>query len=215
MIDLDGTLLDTAPDLEAALNRTLIDFDREPLSANAVRNLIGKGIAHLIREAFAQRGGADAAQLARAGETYAAHYARTNGRSSRRFPGVQEGLDQFRAMGMRLACVTNKAARFTTALLDATGLLASFDLVVTPDDAGVRKPDPGIFLHACAALGVSPGNACVIGDSANDAVAARAAGCRFLLVPYGYREGMELHEIACDAIVDSLLDASHLLDARS
>ena len=112
-----------------------------------------------------------------------------------------------RTRGLRLACVTNKAARFTTPLLAATGLARFFDTVVTSDRAGARKPDPAVFLHACRELGVQARQACAIGDSANDADGARAAGCRFLLVPYGYREGRELRDIPCDGVVDTLLDA--------
>ena len=116
-----------------------------------------------------------------------------------------------REAGLRLACVTNKARRFTAPLLDKTGLADFFDVVVTSDEVGRRKPHPDPFLLACRRLEVTPAESIVIGDSANDALGARAAGCRILLVPYGYREGRELREIECDGIVTSLDHAAQIL----
>jgi len=141
----------------------------------------------------------------------AEHYARLNGAAAQPFDGVVDGLAEMKALGLRLACVTNKVARFTDPLLETSGMRAYFDAVVTSDQAGARKPDPAIFLEACRRIGVLPGEACVIGDSANDAEGARAAGCRFLLVPYGYREGRELHEIESDGIVSTLREAAKQL----
>jgi len=213
LIDLDGTLLDTAPDLAAAANATLAELGRPLLPVAVVRDFVGQGIAHLVRRSLEASTGAAAADAlfdaacARFGE----HYARLNGAAAQPFEGVLEGLADMKAMGLRLACVTNKIARFTEPLLVASGLRGSFDAVVTSDQAGARKPDPAIFLDACRRLGVPPGEACVIGDSANDAEGARAAGCRFLLVPYGYREGRGLREIESDGIVATLREAAKLL----
>ncbi len=213
LIDLDGTLLDTAPDLAAAANATLAELGRAPLPAQAVRDFVGKGIAHLVRRALEASSGAppDEATFEAACARFAAHYARLNGGAAQPFDGVRDGLAAMRAAGLRLACVTNKLARFTEPLLAASGLRAYFDAVVTSDRAGARKPDPAIFLDACRRLGVLPGEACVIGDSSNDGEAARAAGCRFLLVPYGYREGRGLHEVESDGIVPTLREAAKLL----
>ena len=213
LIDLDGTLLDTAPDLAAAANATLAELGRAPLPAEAVRDFVGKGIAHLVRRTLETSAGTppDDATFDAACARFAAHYERLNGSAAQPFDGVREGLTAMRAMGLRLACVTNKLARFTEPLLAASGLRGFFDAVVTSDRAGARKPDPAIFLDACRRLGVVAGEACVIGDSSNDAEAARAAGCRFLLVPYGYREGRGLHEIESDGIVPTLREAAKLL----
>lgn len=208
-LDLDGTLLDTAPDLAAAANAALADLALAPLPAGKVRDFVGSGIAMLVRRCLAASLAREpeAALLEQAQARFAAHYERLNGSTSQPFPGAVEGIVAMRAQGLHLACVTNKAARFTRPLLAAAGLARYFDAVVTSDMVGARKPDPAVFLHACRELGVPPGEACTIGDSANDADGARAAGCRFLLVPYGYREGRELREIPCDRIIDSLLDA--------
>jgi len=213
LIDLDGTLLDTAPDLAAAANATLAELGRPLLPVEAVRDFVGKGIAHLVRRSLEASAGAAAedAVFDAACARFAAHYARLNGAAAQPFDGVPEGLAAMKAMGLRLGCVTNKVARFTEPLLVASGLRDFFDAVVTSDQAGARKPDPAIFLDACRRLGVAPAEACVIGDSANDAEGARAAGCHFLLVPYGYREGRGLREIESDGIVATLREAAKLL----
>jgi phosphoglycolate phosphatase len=107
--------------------------------------------------------------------------------------------------------VTNKASAFTAPLLEKTGLAPFFDAVVTSDQVGRRKPHPEPFLHACRALGVAPGEAAVVGDSANDAEAARAAGCRVLLVSYGYSEGRDVRSLDSDGVVATLGEAAELL----
>ncbi len=217
LIDLDGTLLDTAPDLAAAVNAALTDLGQRTLPVAIVRDFIGKGIAHLVRRALEASAGsvADAAVFDMACARFVEHYERLNGTAAQPFDGVVEGLTALKAAGFRLACVTNKGARFTEPLLVASGLRDFFDAVVTSDRAGARKPDPAIFLDACRRLGVSSSEACVIGDSANDAEGARAAGCRFLLVPYGYREGRGLREISSDGIVATLRDAAKRLSIRT
>ena len=213
LIDLDGTLLDTAPDITAAANATLAELGWPALPAQTVRDFVGKGIAHLVRRVLEASVGAppDDATFDAACARFTAHYASLNGSAAQPFDGVLDGLQAMRAAGLRLACVTNKLARFTEPLLVASGLRDFFDAVVTSDLAGARKPDPAIMLEACRRLEVRPGEACVIGDSSNDAEAARAAGCRFLLVPYGYREGRGLREIASDGIVATLREAAKLL----
>ena len=213
LIDLDGTLLDTAPDLAAAANEALAELGLAPIEPAAVREFVGKGIEVLVGRCLESALGRapDAALCERAQARFAVHYERLNGSASRPYAGVVEGLALMRARGLRLACVTNKLARFTRPLLAKTGLAEFFDAVVTSDTAGARKPDPAILLHACGLFEVSPAEACVIGDSANDSLAARAAGCRFLLVPYGYREGQDLREIDCDRTVATLLEAARVL----
>jgi len=217
LIDLDGTLLDTAPDLAAAANATLAELGLRQVDAGEVRNFIGKGIAALVRRCLESAcGGAPDETLSESAlERFALHYERLNGSASRLYPGVEEGLAAMRARGLRLACVTNKASRFTGPLLASSRLAGYFDRVVTGDRVGLRKPDPGPFLFACHALGVAPPEAAVIGDSANDAEGGRRAGCRVLLVPYGYREGQDVRGIECDGIVASLIDAADLLSPQS
>jgi phosphoglycolate phosphatase len=217
LIDLDGTLLDTAPDIAQAANRTLAGLGLHALPEAQVRDFIGQGIAVLVRRCLeAALGGAPGeALLETALARFAVHYASVNGSASLPYPGALEGLAALRSGGLRLACVTNKAERFTVPLLAARGLAGYFDAVVTSDQAGKRKPDPEPFLLACRRLDVQPAEAVAIGDSANDAQGARAAGCRVLLVPYGYREGQDVRSIDCDGIVASLFQAAEELLNRS
>lgn len=213
LLDLDGTLLDTAPDLAAAANAMLAELGLAPLEEQAVRGFIGKGVENLVRRCLEASGGqpGSSVTLRAALERFGVHYERENGAASRSYPGVREGLVAMRAAGLRTACVTNKATRFTRPLLDLTGLEPLLDAVVTADAVGRRKPDPEPFLHACRLLGVAPAQAAVIGDSANDAEGARAAGCRVYLVAYGYSEGRDVRSIDSDGIVESLVHAASVL----
>lgn len=213
LFDLDGTLLDTAPDLAAAANAMLAERGLAPLAPETVRNFIGQGVGPLVWRCLHAAAGAvpDDDQFNPALESFGAHYARLNASAASVYPGVVEGLERMRQAGLRLACVTNKAMRFTRPLLEKTDLARFFDTVVTGDEVGRRKPHPEPFLQACRRLGVAPSETVVVGDSANDAQGARAAGCRVLLVPYGYREGLELREIECDGVVASLAYAAELL----
>lgn len=212
LLDLDGTLLDTAPDLAAAANAMLAEQGLEPLQAGVIRDFIGRGIARLVERCLQAAGQPLAcARLEPALRSFGAHYRRLNGRASRPFPGVPEALERLRASSLRLACVTNKAAAFTAPLLARTGLTPYFDAVVTADQVGARKPHPGLFLHACQALAVVPAEAAVIGDSANDAEGARAAGCPVLLVSYGYSEGRDVRSLDADGVVATLGEAADLL----
>ncbi len=217
LIDLDGTLLDTAPDLYAAANATLAELGYAPVPLASVRDFVGKGVAVLMQRCLKASLGREpeAAALASAQTRMLVHYEEHNGRAARVYPGVVEGLRAMRAAGLRLACGTNKPMRFTQPLLERTGLRDYFDAVSTSDLAGARKPDPAVYLHACRQLGVAPAEAWVIGDSDNDGDAARAAGCRFLLVTYGYREGAPLESMARDASADSLTDAARQVTAAA
>src|SRR5690606_29248617 len=123
-------------------------------------------------------------------------------------PGVLEGLQAFKDAGYKLAIVTNKPTEFTLPLLERTGIAAFFDGVVCGDTCEQKKPHPMPFLHACSLLGVQPGQALAIGDSVNDALAARAAGIPVLAVPYGYNEGMNVRNLPVDDIVTSIAEAA-------
>lgn len=213
LLDLDGTLLDTAADLAAAANAMLAERGLGPLPARQVRDFIGQGIGPLVWRCLNAAAGTapEEGLFDGALERFGVHYERLNGCAATPYPGVVEGLERMRAARLRLACVTNKARRFTLPLLEKANLARFFDAVVTSDEAGFRKPHPGLFLLACERLGAAPHETVVIGDSANDAQGARAAGCKVLLVPYGYREGRELREIDCDGVVASLAQAAETL----
>lgn len=210
MIDLDGTLLDTVPDLAAAAQRMLAALNLAPRTQEEIRGFIGKGIPNLVQRCL--EGRADAAALqAQALALFQDFYFEESGRRTTVFPGVIDGLERLRAMRLRLACVTNKAARFTVPLLAHMGLAPYFELVVSGDTLARKKPDPMQLTHICAEFALAPQTVLLIGDSVNDAIAARAAGCPVLCVSYGYNEGGDVHDLDCDAIVESLSEAADLL----
>ena len=212
-IDLDGTLADTIPDLAAAANTMLGELGAAALHVDRIRTFVGKGIPKLVERALADAflGGVPRELMARALPVYERCYAACNGRHSALYPGVREGLERLRAMGLPLACVTNKSGRFTAPLLEQLGLAGYFEQVVAGDTLPSKKPDPAQLLHACEAFGVAPGEMLVIGDSVNDAEAARAAGCPVFCVSYGYNEGRDVRELDVDAIVGSLFEATRLI----
>ena len=213
MIDLDGTLADTIPDLAEAANRMLRELGRPALGTDVLRTFVGKGIPRLVERALAGslEGQVDEGLLARALPVYERCYAEENGKHTVIFPGVREGLRTLRDMRMPLACVTNKAERFTRALLEQLGLAPNFEQVIAGDTLPQKKPDPQPLLHACRGFGIAPSDMLMIGDSANDVEAARSAGCPVFCVDYGYNEGRDVRELDVDAIVASLIEAARLI----
>lgn len=207
LLDLDGTLLDTVPDLADAANAMLAELGRVPLSNDILRDFVGKGIPNLVGRCLGYAGESQADDARAALALFKRHYAETNGRRTRVYPGVRAGLRAARHAGIRCACVTNKSAAFTAPLLQRMGLTPYLDLVVSGDTLAEKKPHPLPFLHACACLGVAPEAALVVGDSRNDVAAARAAGCPVVCVPYGYREGVDVRELGADAIVATVEEA--------
>ncbi len=204
-VDLDGTLLDTIPDLAAAANAMMRELGRPEFPLQTVASFVGRGIPKLVARCLPDL---DEAAVDAAQAIFRRHYAIENGRCSTVFPGVVEGLQEMRDAGLRLAVITNKAAAFTEPLLVATGLAPWFEFAVSGDTLAHKKPHPAQLLHACERMGTRPGENLHIGDSHHDAVAARAAGCPVFIVPYGYNEGMDVQGIDCDAIVTSLAEAA-------
>jgi len=215
MIDLDGTLLDTVPDLAAAAERMLAALGLPACTQEEIRSFVGKGIPNLVERCLAASAGAACGQTlqAQAIALYYDFYSEESGRRSVVYPGVLDGLAQFRAMRLRLACVTNKAARFTLPLLEQKGLAPWFELVVSGDTVARKKPDPMPLAHICTAFALAPAEVLMVGDSVNDALAARAAGCPVVCVSYGYNEGGDVHDLDCDAIVSSLSEAADVLQS--
>jgi phosphoglycolate phosphatase len=213
MIDLDGTLLDTIPDLAVAANMMLKELGMPVLPELTIRNFVGKGINNLIERTLTNSmdGKPDAALFQRALPVYEKSYHAVNGKHTTIYPGVKEGLDLLRAQGYPLVCVTNKSERFTLPLLDYVSMTDYFVSVVAGDTLPQKKPDPAPLLHACRQLQVAPADILMIGDSMNDAQAARAAGCPIFCVTYGYNEGHDVHTLDVDAIVASLVDATRLI----
>ena len=215
IIDLDGTMVDTAPDFLVALNGMRAELELRPIDIETVKRLVGKGTEHLLRSVLALD--LDAADVERrfsaAHAAYMRHYLAINGQYSRVYPGVHEGLQVMRAHGLRLACVTNKPIALARPLLAACGLDAYFGLVYGGDSLPRKKPDPYPLLQVCSDFDLTPSQVVAIGDSSNDARAARSAGCTVLTVPYGYNHGESVQTIESDGIVATLQDAAHLIIA--
>ena len=224
IIDLDGTMVDTMGDFAVALNCMLADLALPAIAKEQVEAMVGKGSEHLIHSvlnhALAQVGraqaaiksGVDEAQalFPAAWQSYQRHYLAVNGQHSAVYPGVREGLDLLRAQGLQLACLTNKPTAFALPLLAAKGLDGYFSQVFGGDAFARKKPDPLPLLKTCEALGTLPARTLMVGDSSNDAQAARAAGCPVVLVTYGYNHGQPVRAVDADGFMDTLMDVAHI-----
>jgi phosphoglycolate phosphatase len=213
VIDLDGTLVDSVKDLAVATNMMLERLGRAPLDESLVRSFIGKGLSRLVQRALtgSLEGEPDSGLFAKALPVFQQCYDSVNGDYTHVYPGVREGLDALAAARIPLGCVTNKAARFVPPLLAKVRIDHYFDLVVCGDTLPRSKPDPLPLTHAAAHFGAVPREVLMIGDSMNDTVAARAAGCPVFCVPYGYSEGVDVRRLDVDAIVNTLLEATRLI----
>lgn len=205
IVDLDGTLVDTLDDFHAALARMLATLGHGPVDRALVERSIGKGSEHLIASVLAHVG-APPDTDGTAWRAYQAAYREVNGQQARLYPGVREGLTALAGGGLRRACLTNKPTAFARELLQRLGLADDFEKVFGGDAFERKKPDPLPVLRTCAALGCEPGHVLVVGDSSNDAAAARAAGCPVILVTYGYNHGEPVQAVNADAFVDSMAD---------
>lgn len=222
IVDLDGTMVDTLGDFEASLNHTLSDLDLPPVGRALLERTVGKGSEHLIRSVLAHQlslpevAGLSNVCSARtvdtlytaAWERYQHHYQCINGQFSTVYPGVAEGLLALQSAGLRLACLTNKPLAFARGLLEIKSLHGYFGWVFGGDSFARKKPDPMPLLGTCFAMGVEPGQAVMVGDSLNDAHAARAAGCHVALVPYGYNHGQPISDAPHDLVLQGI---DHLL----
>jgi phosphoglycolate phosphatase len=213
VIDLDGTLLDTAPDLADAAMAMAADLGLPPIDLAEVKTYIGNGVSRLVKRVLTRDMFADPPPelFAKALPIFEKHYAEWVSRKSRPFPGVVDGLKALQASGVHLACITNKAERFTRPLLQDTGLIDYFELILSGDTLPEKKPSPLPLLHACAVFECAPDELLLIGDSLNDTQAARAAGSHVFCVPYGYNRGRPVTELDLDAVVNSLEEAAQLI----
>ena len=205
IVDLDGTMVDTLGDFVVALNLMLEELRLPGIERAAIERLVGKGSEHLVRSVLAQVG-AEPRHYAAAWDGYQRHYLAVNGQHSQVYPGVVEGLTQMNEKGLLLACLTNKPTSFTLPLLAAKGLDRFFKVVFGGDAFERKKPDPLPLTKTCEALDCLPAQTLMIGDSSNDAAAARAAGCPVWLVTYGYNHGEPVRAVDADGFVDSLAE---------
>ena len=213
MVDLDGTLIHTAPDLADCANRMLAELGRPAYPVEKVMTWIGNGVPRLIKRALTgeMQAEPDAALFEKASAIFHRLYLAHVSDLSRPFPGVVEGLTQLKARGFRLACITNKAEVFTLPLLKNLDLFRYFELILSGDSLPRQKPDPLPLQHACKHFGITPDHGILIGDSRNDVEAARAAGMPVICVPYGYNHGHDIRESHPDAVVGSLAELGNYL----
>jgi phosphoglycolate phosphatase len=210
IIDLDGTLIDTAGEIAQAMGRTLDELKLPRVSAADVQTMIGRGVRMLVERVLA-RLGAKHVDLDAAVERFEAHYAQTVGTTAVPFPGVMDGLRHLHEAGVKLAVVTNKPRFFTEQLLARAGIDRYFTSVVAGDDGFRKKPQGDMLEAACRAMGTEPTATLMLGDSDNDVLAARAAGCPVWCVPYGYNEGKAPETLQCDRLVATIEEAARLL----
>ena len=214
MIDLDGTLVDTMGDFDAVVALMLKDLGLPALDRVHLEGMVGKGSEHLIQSVLQRQkplkdpkvAPPSEAELKQAWHIYQAHYQRVNGQASAVYPGVMEGLQGLAALGLPMACLTNKPQALAQTLLQQKGLSEFFHVVFGGDSFEKKKPDPLPLLKTCEFLGFEPSQVLMIGDSSNDAQAAHAAGCKVVLLSHGYNHGQPIRQVPADHHLDSLAE---------
>jgi len=215
LIDVDGTLVDSVPDLAYCVDEMMARLGRPPYGEDRVRDWVGNGVERLVRRALIGQldGEPPEADFEQAYPIFLELYAENTSKRSVLYPGVREGIDWLKAAGYRLGCVTNKAAQFTEPLLKDLGVYGEFEIVISGDTLPKKKPDPLPLLHAAEHFGVAPSDALMLGDSVSDVKAARAAGFGIICMSYGYNHGQDIREAHPDAVVDSMVELKGLLAA--
>ena len=214
LIDVDGTLVDSVPDLAYCVDEMMKQLDMPVRGEDVVRHWVGNGVERLVRRALINQldGEPDEALFQKAIPIFEALYAENTSKRSCLYPGVQEALDFLKTTGVRIGCVTNKAAQFTLPILKDLGISDYFEMVVCGDELAKKKPDPMPLLHVAEKLGVKPEQSLMLGDSMSDVKAARAAGFDIICMSYGYNHGEDIRDYNPDAVVDSMDEVKGLID---
>ncbi len=212
LIDIDGTLVDSVPDLGYCVNSMMRELGMPEHSEEKIREWVGNGVERLTRRALIGEldGEPDDALFHKGYPLFLDCYAENTSKRSELYPGVREGLDKLHARDVTVGSVTNKAAQFTIPLLKDLGIYNDFAIVVSGDTLDKKKPDPAPLFYAAEQLGCNPDNCLMIGDSVNDVAAARAAGFQIACVPYGYNHGNDIRDAKPDAVIDTLADLDTL-----
>lgn len=214
LIDVDGTLVDSVPDLAFCVDEMMKQLGMPEHGEAKVRNWVGNGVERLTRRALIGQldGEPDEALFDKAYPIFLDLYAENTSGRSCLYPGVVEGLDYLQSAGFKLGCVTNKAAQFTLPLLKDLGIYDRFSIVVSGDTLSKKKPDPLPLLYVAEHLGVHPDHALMIGDSVSDVKAARAAGFQIVCMSYGYNHGVDIRDANPDAVIDSMAELASVLE---
>ena len=214
LIDVDGTLVDSVPDLAFCVDAMMAGLGRPARGEAAVRNWVGNGVERLVRRALTGTldGEPDEADFERAYPIFLDLYADNTSKRSCLYPGVREGIDMLKGAGYALGCVTNKAAQFTEPLLKDLDVAGDFAIIISGDTLPKKKPDPAPLLHAADFFGAAPGASLMIGDSVSDVKAARAAGFQIVCMSYGYNHGDDIRDAHPDAVIDNMTEIMPLLE---
>lgn len=215
LIDLDGTLIDSVPDLAYCIDEMMVQLGLPKRGQDSVRNWVGNGVQRLTERALVNSvdGMPNKALMDKAYPIFLALYKENNSQRSKVYDGVMEGLYWLKENGYRLGCVTNKAEAFTLPLLKNKALFDLFEVVVSGDTCLEKKPHPMPLLHGATLMGVSPENALMIGDSRSDVKAARAAGFPIFCLTYGYNHGEDIRDYQPDVVMDSFMELPNYLKA--
>jgi phosphoglycolate phosphatase len=213
LIDVDGTLVDSVPDLAYCVDEMMKALGREPHGEAKVRDWVGNGVERLTRRALIGQldGEPSDEDFAKGYPIFLELYKDNTSKRSCLYPGVREGLDYMKSQGYLLGCVTNKDAQFTIPLLKGLGIYDEFGIVVSGDTLPVKKPDPQPLLHAAAHFGVGAEDSLMLGDSKSDVTAARNAGFQIVCMSYGYNHGEDIRNYNPDAVIDSMVELKELL----
>ncbi len=213
LIDLDGTLVDSVPDLAYCIDEMMKALGKPVWGVDKVRTWVGNGVDRLVMRAITDTLWDDPADeaFAEAQPIFMKLYADNTSGRSRLYDGVVEGLEYLKGAGFKVGCVTNKAEAFTVPLLKDMGVFDSFDIVVSGDTTAKKKPDPMPLLYAAEKLAELPDDCLMIGDSMHDVKAARNAGFQVVCVPYGYNHGHDIRDAEPDVVIDSLAELKNLL----
>jgi len=214
LIDVDGTLVDSVPDLAYCVDEMMKEIGMPVHGEAKVREWVGNGVERLVRRALIGQleGEPEAALFDQAYPIFMALYAENTSKRSSLYPGVKEGLDYLKGAGYQLGCVTNKAEQFTVPLLKDLGVYDYFSIVISGDTLAKKKPDPLPLLHAAEFFSIKPELALMIGDSTSDVKAARAAGFQIVCMTYGYNHGVDIRDENPDAVMDSMTELAGLLE---
>jgi len=213
LIDVDGTLVDSVPDLAYCVDEMMKQLGMPVHGEAKVREWVGNGVERLVRRALIGKleGEPDEGLYQKAYPIFLDLYTENTSKRSCLYPGVKQGLEYLKSEGYKIGCVTNKAAQFTEPLLDDLGVSDYFSIVISGDTLEKKKPDPMPLLHAAKHFNVAPEQALMIGDSISDVKAARAAGFRIVCMTYGYNHGVDIREAKPDAVMDSMAELPDLL----